>query len=347
MNALSQPLAPSQAPKPRSAGTRLRGVVHIGAPKTGTTWLQKVLTDNRALLQTRGVLYPDASLRGFGHHDLAFLLGGGYPEWATPQPRNLADIEAELKQTVTAHRGTVLLSSENFYLYPEPATLRGLLERCWLVEPAIVVYLRRQDAAHESWFNQTIKAQGYTHTLEECIARFHGLWDFEAQLAKWADAFGRDALVVRVYEEQQFEGGSLLTDFAAAAGIDARGLVLPEAEVNAGLNRDILEFQRVVNGLPLATIEKRRFHKELIALSAGAKGSGLFDESPLLTPARRQDLMAQYAAGNRAVARTYLGRDELFREPLPQDGAAPGEGLTTEKLARILGWLLAKGKADG
>ncbi|HVX35469.1 MAG TPA: hypothetical protein VHC71_04540, partial [Hyphomicrobium sp.] len=53
--------------------------IHIGAPKTGSTFLQRVFYDNRGELRTRGLLYPEANIRGFGHHDIAFLIAGGYP----------------------------------------------------------------------------------------------------------------------------------------------------------------------------------------------------------------------------------------------------------------------------
>ena len=66
--------------------------LHIGAPKTGTTLLQRVLFENKERLRNYGIDYPDISLRGYGHHDLAFLIAGGYPDWATPQPRTLAEL---------------------------------------------------------------------------------------------------------------------------------------------------------------------------------------------------------------------------------------------------------------
>lgn len=343
MNDMQVPWAHPLRAHRTSASAGLRCVVHIGAPKTGSTWLQKVFTENRTVLAERGILYPDVSLRGFGHHDLAFLLGGGYPDWATPQPRSLADLEQDLVSATRGHDGAVLISSEDFYLYPNPAGLRATLERCGVPAPTIVVYVRRQDAAHESWYNQTIKAQGCTHDIETCIAQFFGLWDYAEQLQKWSYVFGREALRVRVYDA----GVSLLADFADASGLDLAGIVAPGDALNTGLNRDVLEFQRIVNGLPLPVVEKRRFHRELIALSTASRGTGLFDEGPLLSRARRRALIAAYANGNAQVARTFLGRDTLFDESVPDDDATAPTGLSAEKLARIVGWLMAKGGTHG
>jgi hypothetical protein len=49
-----------------------RVFVHIGAPKTGTTYLQQVLKANRELLAQHGVLYPDLGLDA--HHTAAWSL---------------------------------------------------------------------------------------------------------------------------------------------------------------------------------------------------------------------------------------------------------------------------------
>ncbi|NCC94764.1 MAG: hypothetical protein EOM10_16105, partial [Opitutae bacterium] len=137
--------------------------LHIGAPKTGSTALQRGLADSRESLLESGILYPEAASRAGGHHDLAFLLHGRYPEWAIPQDAPLETLWAELEAEVGAHSGDVILSSENFYLYPAPEALARLMEAS---EPfrrfrvRVVVYVRPQEAAVESWYNQAVKAQG-------------------------------------------------------------------------------------------------------------------------------------------------------------------------------------------
>lgn len=320
--------------------------IHIGVPKSGTTFLQKVLTDNRNLLLERGMLYPAASLRGYGHHDIAFMLADGYPDWATSQPHSLEELIESLKVEVTEHAGPVLLSSENFYLYPEPEKLHKVLSEAGLLKnrrAVIIVYLRRQDDAHESWYNQTIKAQAYTHTPQESVESFFGLWDYQAELERWANVFGRQNMLVRPYEKSQFIGGSLLSDFAKQIDLTLDGFVISNARVNTGLNRDALEFQRLINALPLDHTEHRRFHRELIELTARTVGSGLFDDSPVFNFAMRQSILERYAEGNAQVAEHYLGGSRLFlEEPKKYLGAVAQEGLTTEKLARILGWLMIR-----
>lgn len=47
-----------------SVGARARYVLHVGLPKTGTSFLQSILRKNRAALQESGVLYPTFGKRG-------------------------------------------------------------------------------------------------------------------------------------------------------------------------------------------------------------------------------------------------------------------------------------------
>ena len=319
-------------------------LIHIGAPKTGSTLLQKFIFENRAALAARSILYPDVNLRGFGHHDLAFLLAGGYPDWAIPQPRNLAALAADLA-LAARHDGTIVLSSEDFYLYPRPAALNAILTEAGILpghRAVILVYVRRQDAAHLSWYNQTIKAQGATHDFDRCYEQWYGLWDYAAQIDAWAEVFGAENIIVRPFEAAQFRGGGLLEDFLAQAGISRDGLAVPTKPVNTGLNRDLLEFQRILNRLPGPIPKKRRFHRALMALSTGSAGNGRFDETPLLEAHRRAAILDSYAESNRRVARTYLAREDLFLEPIApvMPPEHPRRGLTLRKLAYILGHLL-------
>lgn len=322
--------------------------VHIGAPKTGSTFLQRVFFENREALRGHGLLYPDASLRGFGHHDIAFLLSGGYPAWATPQDRPLDEIARGLSAAVANHSGSVLLSSEDFFLFPEPQRLKQFLEATGALagrQPRIIVYVRRQDDAHEFWYNQCIKAQGETGSTEESIKRYHNLWDYDKQLGLWSAVFGDAAMVVRRYLPPTAKEPSLFDDMVDILRLRGLDLSVPPEEVNVSENRDILRFQLYLNRMPLSPQQKRRFHRDLMVLSRQAKDAGIFDERPLLSARDRAAIMDSYAAGNAAVAKRYFGDDPLFSEARldtgPEEPFDATSGLTTEKMLYIMGWLLA------
>lgn len=319
--------------------------LHIGAPKTGTTAIQLFLEANQDRLPARGFAYPTAARRAGGHHDLAFLAGGGYPDWALPQDQPLDALVAALGAEIEAGPATTILSSENFYLLCEPVDVLDLMVRLGFPRGAVtvVVYLRRQDEAALSWYNQAVKAQGYAGSLEEHLRAHQDLWDYDAHLRAWAGAFGADRLVVRRY------GGDVRRDFLDALGLPADGFRFPAERINTEINRDILEFQRQLNRLPLPAQDKRQFHRQLMALTAASAGSGLFSDAPLLDGEGRRALLQSYEASNRRVAEAHLGGACLF-EPPPPDGEAtdsPAPGLTPEKLAGMVGWLLLTKDGQG
>lgn len=320
--------------------------LHIGAPKTGTTAIQLFLEANQDRLPAMGFAYPTAARRAGGHHDLAFLAGGGYPDWAVPQDQPLDALVAALRTEIEAGPATTILSSENFYLLCEPAAVLDLMARLGFPRGnvTVVVYLRRQDEAALSWYNQAVKAQGYAGCLEDHMATHQGLWDYHRHLQAWAGAFGRERMTVHRYDAED----DVRRDFIGAIGIPAGDFEYPDLRANTEINRDILEFQRQINRLPLSPQEKRRFHKQLMALTAAADAGRIFDDTPLLDGPQRRKILTWYDAGNREVARTFFGRDELFVAPPEADTADADTypGLKVEQLACILGWLLAKHNAS-
>lgn len=320
--------------------------LHIGAPKTGSTALQDFLSSNQIPLLKHGISYPSATLRGYGHHDIAFLSSGAYPEWATPPARSLDELAAELRQEILRSPFPVILSSENFYLLCSPKRTAELLKQLGInisiEEVKVVVYVRRQDEAHASWYNQAVKAQGYCESYEKHAAANWHLWDYAAVLGSWAKIFGTANLIVRPYQAEDLADNDVRKDFLKTLGISENGFEFAPERINTPLNQDILEFQRQLNHLPLPPQEKRRFHKELMALTTLTQGTGLFNDQPPLSYRRRLEILADYERGNHTVAQTYLDREWLFTPPEPasNEQESVGGGLTTEKLTCILGWLL-------
>ena len=139
-------------------------------------------------------------------------------------------------------------------------------------------------------------------------------------------------------------GTSLPELVTSVMGLSSRGFNLPDTPINNAINKDLLEFQRLVNRLPLSYKEKRSFHQELMQLTRATQGLNLFNETPMLTISKRNEIMAYYAESNRQLSNKYLNGAELF--PAQAELASPPEyqdtALNEEKLAYILGWILAK-----
>lgn len=315
--------------------TRSRLILHIGAPKSGTTVVQAMCADNRDRLLGKGLLYPGAILRGMGHHDLAFLLSGGFPDWAKPADVTLESLARDLARECAGHEGDILLSSENFQLFPRPAAVREFLERAGLTdgrELHVLSYLRRQDALIGSWYNQMVKAQGFGGSIEEVLSDPPAFLDFESGVSVWADVFGQAAMSVRLYEDAVQAPGGLPADFLSvvAPGLSVDRLSFRD-QVNTRLTRDVLEIQRIINTLPLGVVEKRGLHHAFMALSSQAE-----EDWPLMTDEMRTEVFARYAPGNDALARTYFNRDRLYEPPRALGPQSIYPGLTVETAVRTM-----------
>jgi hypothetical protein len=312
--------------------------IHIGAPKTGSTAIQRCLADHRVALAERGVRYPEVSLRGWGHHDVAFLLGGGYPEWASPQPMGLDALGEQLRGCVEPKDQVLVLSSEDFFLFPAPdALLRWLAHALGPLPPITIdVYLRPQFEALPSWYNQLVKAQGFGGTFEDSVTRDGHLWDYSTMLAPWAEAFGEDAIRVWAYP-----AGDIRSDYLTRIGAADAVCVPPVQRQNRRILRDILEYQRIVNKRTLPTATKRRFHKRLIELSHAEPRPPVLLDAPFVSASRLADLAAGYAESNANVAGRFGLQCPLFdpgapaHEGKPQDYAGP----SAAALALIGAWL--------
>lgn len=326
-----------------------RCTLHIGIPKTGTTALQVFLAANADRLRSHGFNYPDTARRGGGHHDLAFLCSGGYPEWAVPSEQSFDVLTRQLKQDIQTDPLELILSSENFYWLCSAENVAQFISALGLNprHTRIVVYLRRQEDMVASWYNQAVKALGYAGTLEQHMAENAEFWDYPTRLAAWETAFGQPNIHIRTY----IANTDICRDFLAFLNLPEADFQFSPQRVNPSLNRDLLEFQRLLNQLPLPTVEKRQFHKALMQLSESVVGTSLFSMQPLLDAATRASVSARYAAGNRQVAQRYLGRTELFGPALPEtEGCCldtnPYPGLTVDKMLPIFGWLLSHSRKE-
>ena len=134
--------------------------LHIGSPRTGTTSIQKLLTQNRDTLAKQGVWYPDVALldpkKGIGQHHLAFSLLEKYPGFIPEKARMTPDQAwSELASAMKKmpKKDTVVLSSEAFSSI-KPEGVKYIFKKL-SKHDVKVIYVRRSP---ESW-RKSMQAQ--------------------------------------------------------------------------------------------------------------------------------------------------------------------------------------------
>lgn len=96
---------------PPAGGARQRVVLHLGVPKSGTSFLQATLRENADRLRDAGVFFPPEHHRGLFH--AALELTGNNPGWGVPDRRIRGTWKA-LCRRAQEFEGTTVFSNELF-----------------------------------------------------------------------------------------------------------------------------------------------------------------------------------------------------------------------------------------
>jgi tetratricopeptide (TPR) repeat protein len=210
-------------------------ILHVGISKTGSTSIQKLLAANRPALTAQGVCYP-VSPGNVQHRLLVYeAIGadaaearGNAPMWngMTPAERMARfrhEFDNEIK-SLPPLVSRVILSSEHLGL--ECTTPQSLNQLHAFLAPyfsrmRVLVYLRRQDAHFTSNYTQSLRAGDLVPPPTHITLRPKGRDEltYDVFLARWADAFGSDAIMPRLFErtgEQRFD---VIDDFLTCCDI--------------------------------------------------------------------------------------------------------------------------------
>ena len=325
-------------------------ILHIGAPKTGSTAIQERLRACSAVLSKRGVFVPE-SAGVISHAGLSLYAADPWPVDSLRRAyglRHWADFRA-WRTTFAAQfaaelRGSgaerVILSSE--FLYQRLTSRREIARLKRLLHPLarhvrVVVYLRRQDrmalALHASASRHgALRPFAFPGPLRA------GLFDFYARLRGWASVFGQGAMTVRPFERGALRDGDVLADFAEIAEAPELAETDGARAVNPTPPAAVLEFMRRMNRVLPRFVEDRpnpvRGDLGDIVEELGLAGP------PLAAPeAAARRFYDRFVSGNADVARRWLGREDgvLFKDLTfdDPDPMAIGEPLDLDAAIRI------------
>jgi peptidoglycan/xylan/chitin deacetylase (PgdA/CDA1 family) len=317
-----------------------RVILHVGTWKTGTKALQKFFTLNRGELERQGIHYPLTP-------SAPYMEGGNRTYQSRLGTSGDADRRERLKALAREIHASIcdtsLISHENICNLPQSELLEfvSCLSGCRF---KVVLYLRRQDGYAESLYNQHVKA-GVTFpgTFEEHFTRYRERYDYRRMILKLGAVFGAENILVRLYEKEQFYGGTIFADFMHHVFDQEVADVysLPERDQNARLDHDALEFKRLINGLDAPKEQKLAIGRHLVkyCTSVDPRSKEAFQAHELLSPQQRIELLRTFAEGNAWIANAYLGRTDgkLFLEPWPslEDPWTPYSGLTAGRAAEL------------
>ncbi len=301
--------------------------LHIGMGKTGTTALQDFFWDNRALLATIDIAYPEYGIQSNAHH----LLSPHIPrplegQWAFKKVEEWAPVLERCEQS------RLLLSSE-LMAWGTAEEVREFCEQAarWF-ELHVVIYLRRQDNIIMASYNQQIKAGPQKRRIDLVYQNQIGRFNYLKILEPWEQAIGTGSITVRPYEKGQFHAGDVRSDFlhhVFGIEMDSR-FELRQGNANPSLSLATSEYKRMLNNLVTEPRKNARFNELLMAYSTEREAvtQGYYSNHSVLSPEQRLEILGASREASSAIARRYLAQNAgaLFLEPEPEP-ATPWEGI--------------------
>lgn len=214
-----------------------RVYVHVGTPKSGTTYLQEGLWQHREKLRAEGLLYPGR--RPHDHNRASVVVRTG--SHLTGPPRT-ARVWSRLRREAAAFDGTVVLSNE-WYLAAPKEHARAAVAQLGGDRVHVVVTTRNLVRLVPAAWQESLKV-GRGHGLREFVTNLDEgttKWTWEvldpALVARrWADVVGPDRVHVITMPEAPTHSDQLWERFAATVGLDPQSVEPPPPGANESLS---------------------------------------------------------------------------------------------------------------
>ncbi len=245
------PSPPPETPAtPGSWDRPPRVFLHIGLPKTGTTYLQHVLWENKERLREHGVLLPGRHRR---RHLLASLDVREDPNLSR-RPGDVARPWQDLVDELMAWDGDAEISHEFFAAASTPQVQR-IVDDLAGRELHVVVTARAMTELGVSRWQEDVK-NGGTRGVDDYPARDDydptdewgwGSFDLADILDRWSAVVPPERIHVLVVAPGAGAPSELWLRFAEVMGLDGTEFEVPEAPVNTSLGLVEVELLRRVN----------------------------------------------------------------------------------------------------
>lgn len=234
-------------------GTRMaeRFFLHVGSPKTGTTFLQQVLWAQRSLAEQQGLRLP---LGSFNDHYLASVDARGLAD-EPRYPRRVVGIWDRLVADAAGWPGDVLVSHELFAA-TSAERVRDVLAPLDGVDVHVVLtardYVRQIPAEWQEHLKHraSLTFADFAEALQAHAPASSWFWnvqDYADICRRWATVVAPDHIHVVTVPAQGADTAVLWERFAGVVGLDPAPFDLSLTRSNASLRAEQAEVLRRVN----------------------------------------------------------------------------------------------------
>ena len=296
-----------------NAASNPRIVLHVGAPKTASTYLQRRLRANSERLRARGIFVPVLPLVAAmaGNAKLLATALSKRPsltfERAFPEIEhselNPTKLVADLLRDWKRDSESVVLSAENFRPN-HAARLRELLSSD--VAIVVILFIRRQDRWIDSYFNQMVKTSEEHRSMSDFVAQLCDTAgerfcrpNWFAHYEAWKNAFGNCTIIF--YDEV---ASDVFSAFLNAAGFEAAPDLIDIDRAQVSLN--IFELAYLLELKKPITYEE--FLRRRMAGEKASRKLGVHETRSILSEADLARLRNRFDDSNRRLL-SAIGRN--------------------------------------
>jgi hypothetical protein len=271
-------------------------IFHLGTNKTGSTYLQSIIVENRELIRNAGLLYPGCNDEiGYGHHSIVFEMQAG----------NRRDRLRQYLKEIEKGKAYGLLSSEGMAELDQEALgeLAGVSKRPTFA----VIYFREPTGYLKSAFQEGVRhgwggalenpdPAGITLNTAATDPNSFVSMNLVALADKVTRAFGEERTIFVAFDNVKSAGKDLFVHFFEdVLGLSASGIDCTKAYRNEHSGLQIQEVTRLINSL---IARRNSMPGDWVARYVEYLGTSLLERIPHLD--RLQDFKRSCAMHSRA-----------------------------------------------
>lgn len=218
--------------------------IHVGPPKTGTSAVQKWLNENKELLLSFGIYYPNhkSDPNGISSGNLDSVCDRYNNGEYIFNENKIASLKLYFEESSFKY---LLLSSEFFF-----QRMNELKKH--FPSATLIAYLRDPMEKRESSYNQGVKRHFITYPIPNNFGD-RGVPDI-ITIDNFTKKNNSKDLLLRFYGEKYFHHNSIISDLLYSIGIDYQ---IPRDSVNLSYQFEALEFKRWINNYTIGNLKHR------------------------------------------------------------------------------------------
>lgn len=331
--------------------------MHVGLPKSGTTYLQRALWQQREALRQVGVFLPGDKAQDMFH--AAIEVRESYEFWGR-DPDDIRGTWARMCQAAREAGGVTILSHELLSAAKPPQVERSVAELCDL-DVHVVVTARDLGRQLLSSWQENVKngsPQSFADFQDRVVAHLRdrdltgGFWkfqDLEGILGRWSSVAGLEPHQVHVVVAPP--SGSppevLWNRFAVAVGFDPEQVESPDPgrRRNETLGTEQVAVLRRLNAALDGRIRNPRYARVVKSRLA----QGLLAQTDGTRPVCPPDLVTEFNHLAQRCNQTIRERgyqvhgdlEELLTPPSPADAPHPDD-VSAERESELFATMLAE-----